>query len=112
MFLIHRKNKPKRREQYTLFYKAAKVLRNETQFSYERNAVPYMDLCFLKDKTSIDADLYIDDSPTNIERFEQEDKNYIIFNNSTNKHCNGPRAMNWDEVYDMVIQAMHDKKMS
>lgn len=85
---------------------------NHTVNWLERNAVPYMDLCFLRDKTSIDADIYIDDSPTNIERFEQEGKNYIIYNNSTNKHCNGPRAMNWDEVYDRVINAMQAKKKS
>ena len=75
----------------------------------EQHAVPYMDLCFLKDKTSVNADVYIDDSPTNITRFEEEGKEYIIYNNSTNKNCSGKRAMNWDEVYDIVIEKMNQK---
>ena len=82
---------------------------NHTVNWLEQHAVPYMDLCFLKDKTSVNADMYIDDSPTNIQRFEQKKKNYIIYHNSTNRSCNGPRAHNWDQVYDLVIQAMTQK---
>lgn len=82
---------------------------NHTVHWLEKNAVPYMDLCFLKDKTSVDADLYIDDSPANIQRFKEEGKQYIIFNNSTNKHLAGPRAMDWDQVYDMAMNAMQQK---
>ncbi|MCC6579798.1 MAG: 5'-nucleotidase, partial [Phycisphaeraceae bacterium] len=62
-----------------------------------------------KDKTSVNADLYIDDSPANIQRFQEEQKNYIIYDNSTNRSCDGPRARNWDEVYDMVMEAMKSK---
>ena len=29
--------------------------------------VPYWDLCFMKEKAAVGADLYIDDSPTNVQ---------------------------------------------
>ena len=72
----------------------------------ERHDVPYWDLCFAKDKTSINADLYIDDSPSNIEAYAAEKKPCIIFENPTNLHLAGTRARNWDEVYDLVVAAM------
>lgn len=73
----------------------------------EEHDVPYWDLCFAKDKTSINADLYIDDSPSNIEAYAAERKPCIIFENPTNHHLGGAlRARTWDEVYDLVVAAM------
>ena len=71
----------------------------------EKHHVPYSDLCFLKNKVSIDAHLYIDDSPTNLEAYAANGLNYLIFENSTNRQLKGPRAKNWDEVYDVVMAA-------
>ncbi|OIR05329.1 5' nucleotidase, deoxy (pyrimidine), cytosolic type C protein [mine drainage metagenome] len=73
----------------------------------EKHDIPYIDLCFVKDKTSINADLYIDDSPSNIKAFERANRPCIVFENSTNRHLDAKlRARNWAEVYDLVAQAM------
>ena len=64
----------------------------------DRHDIPYWDLCFMQQKTAVGADLYIEDSPANIERLRAEGQKTIVFTNSTNEHLPGPRANNWDEV--------------
>jgi 5'(3')-deoxyribonucleotidase len=66
--------------------------------------IPYWDLCFMRDKGAVGADLYIEDAPGNIEQLRREGLPTIVFTNSTNRHLPGPRADNWDDVYDMVMQ--------
>lgn len=65
--------------------------------------IPYWDLCFMKDKTEVGANLYIDDSPTNIQQLKESNCPTIIFSNSTNLSLKGPRAKNWIEVEKMVM---------
>ncbi len=38
----------------------------------DRHDIPYWDLCFMQQKTAVGADLYIEDSPANIERLRAE----------------------------------------
>ena len=66
--------------------------------------IPYWDLCFMQEKSAVGADLYIEDSPTNIERLRDEGQKTIVFTNSTNEHLPEPRADNWDEVAKMVLE--------
>jgi len=33
----------------------------------EHHGIPYWDLCFMKDKAAVGADLYVEDSPANVE---------------------------------------------
>jgi 5'(3')-deoxyribonucleotidase len=68
----------------------------------DRHDIPYWDLCFMQQKTAVGADLYIEDSPTNIERLRGEGQKTIVFTNSTNEHLPGPRANNWNEVLELV----------
>lgn len=73
----------------------------------ERHDIPYLDLCFVKDKVSINADLYIDDSPSNINAYAKANKRCIVFENSTNRDiATELRAKTWDEVYDLVAGEM------
>jgi 5'(3')-deoxyribonucleotidase len=69
----------------------------------DRHDIPYWDLCFMQQKTAVGADLYIEDSPSNIERLRAEGQKTIVFTNSTNEHIDGPRANNWDDVLKMVL---------
>ncbi len=69
----------------------------------DRHDIPYWDLCFMQQKTAVGADLYVEDSPTNIERLRAEGAKTIVFTNSTNEHLAGPRASTWDEVAQMVL---------
>ena len=65
--------------------------------------IPYWDLCFMQEKRAVGADLYIEDSPTNVERLRADGAKTIVFTNSTNEHLDGPRASTWDEVAEMVL---------
>jgi 5'(3')-deoxyribonucleotidase len=65
--------------------------------------IPYWDLCFMQQKTAVGADLYIEDSPANVERLRAEKQKTIVFTNSTNEHLPGPRANTWEEVTQMVL---------
>ncbi len=70
----------------------------------DNHDIPYWDLCFMQEKSAVGADLYIEDSPTNIERLRGEGQKTIVFTNSTNEGLAGPRADTWDEVVDLVLQ--------
>jgi hypothetical protein len=69
----------------------------------DRHDIPYWDLCFMQQKTAVGADLYVEDSPSNIERLRAENQKTIVFTNSTNEHLPGPRANSWDEVLELVL---------
>lgn len=75
----------------------------------DHHGIPYWDLCFMKDKAAVGADLYIEDSPDNILALRADGHATIAFSNSTNTHLGlgAPRAETWDEVERLVL-ATHD----
>ncbi len=68
----------------------------------DSHGIPYWDLCFMKAKTQVGADIYIEDSPGNIEQLRSKGFKTICFGNSTNRHIEKPRAESWQEVYAMI----------
>ena len=68
----------------------------------DQNGIPYWDLCFMKEKDQVGADVYIEDSPDNLDRLRHRGLHAICFANSTNTHIGAPRATNWDEVHRLV----------
>jgi 5'(3')-deoxyribonucleotidase len=68
------------------------------------HGIPYWDLCFMKEKDQVGADIYIEDSPGNLERLRKQGHYAICFANSTNTHIGSPRAETWEEVYERVKQ--------
>jgi 5'(3')-deoxyribonucleotidase len=64
----------------------------------ESHGIPYWDLCFMKDKAAVGADLYIEDAPKNVEQLRVDGHNTIVFANSTNVGLAAPRAKSWTEV--------------
>ena len=70
--------------------------------------IPYWDLCFMADKGAVGAHVYIDDSPANIERLRDLGCKIIVFSNSTNRGLPGPRAETWQEVEQLVMEAMEE----
>jgi 5'(3')-deoxyribonucleotidase len=68
----------------------------------DHHGFPYWDLCFMKDKAQVGANIYIDDSPGNVESLRSYGYNVIVFRNSTNEHLAGPGADNWSEVEAIV----------
>lgn len=70
----------------------------------EHHGIPYCDLCFMKDKSAVGANLYIEDSPANVQALRANGHPTIVFTNSTNLELSGPRANSWEEIEDLVLQ--------
>lgn len=68
----------------------------------DSKGIPYWDLCFMKDKHQVGADIYIEDSPRNVQDLRNEGFYTICFANSTNKDIGDPRTSDWDEIYRLV----------
>lgn len=76
----------------------------------EKHGIPYWDICFMKAKGEVGADLYIEDSPSNIKALQDAKKDVLIFTNSTNKDVAGDRANSWDEVETYVLRKVEKWK--
>jgi 5'(3')-deoxyribonucleotidase len=68
----------------------------------DRHGIPYWDLCFMKEKEQVGADVYIDDGHGNVEQLRAKGLYTICFANSTNKNIAEPRATSWEHVYRLV----------
>jgi 5'(3')-deoxyribonucleotidase len=68
----------------------------------DSHGIPYWDLCFMKEKSQVGADIYVEDTPVNIDQLRSKGLYTICFGNSTNRHIKEPRADSWQEVYDLV----------
>lgn len=68
----------------------------------EHHGIRFKDLCFMREKDQVGADVYIDDTPVNIEALRAAGHYAIVFANSTNMHLADPRAANWEEVYALI----------
>jgi 5'(3')-deoxyribonucleotidase len=76
----------------------------------DHHDIPHWDLCFMKEKAAVGADLYIDDAPRNVENLRAEGLTTIIFTNSTNRAVEGLRADTWKDVERIVLE--HKAKWS
>lgn len=79
---------------------------NQTTEWLDTHGIPYWDLCFLKDKAAVGADLYIEDSPDNVESLRKDGHSVIVFTNSTNRKTAGPRADSWKDVERLVLKEL------
>ena len=92
---------------HRLFVSYAHVASVQQTVSWlDRHGIPYWDLCFMKDKSAVGADLYIEDAPHNIKELRRDPKGspVIVFSNSTNKELDEPRADDWGQVETLVIK--------
>jgi 5'(3')-deoxyribonucleotidase len=64
--------------------------------------IPYRDLCFLGAKAEVQADLYVDDAPHNVEALRAAGNEVIVFDQPYNRGLPGPRATTWAEVEEIV----------
>jgi hypothetical protein len=60
----------------------------------------------MRDKAAVGADLYIEDSPDNVERLRADGHSTIVLTNSTNRRLDGPRADSWADVSSLVTDAV------
>ncbi len=76
------------------------------------HGIPFWDLCFMKDKAAVGADLYVEDSPHNIEHLRRDGHATIVFENSTNRHLPPPRASSWTELEPLVLKHLEEWRRS
>jgi 5'(3')-deoxyribonucleotidase len=74
----------------------------------EHHGIPYWDLCFMRDKAAVGADLYIEDSPDHVQRLREDGHKTIVFTNSTNAGLPEPRADSWLEVEGLVLKELEN----
>jgi 5'(3')-deoxyribonucleotidase len=73
----------------------------------DNHGIPYWDLCFMREKGEVGANLYVDDAPVNIEALQREGKDVIVFDNSTNRDIPTDadhRAGDWEELERLVLK--------
>jgi 5'(3')-deoxyribonucleotidase len=75
----------------------------------DHQGIPYWDLCFMRDKRAVGAELYVEDSPSNIEALKESGAEVIIFDNSTNRQIDGLRAHSWEEVEKIVMERLQER---
>ncbi len=70
--------------------------------------IPYWDICFLGEKSAVDADCFVDDTPEQINRLVENGKRVIVYTNFTNTQIEENdlirRANNWKEVKELVAK--------
>ena len=86
-----------------LFNWAHETSAADTAAWLDRERIPYRDLCFIGDKATVGADLYVEDSPANVERLRRAGRTVIVFDQRYNRHLDGPRASSWDDVVALVL---------
>ena len=72
----------------------------------DRHGIPYWDLCFMGEKGAVNADLYVEDSPHNVEALLRDSRDVIVFSHYANQHLEVPaerRAQSWDEAEPMIV---------
>jgi 5'(3')-deoxyribonucleotidase len=72
----------------------------------EHHGIPYWDLCFMRDKGAVGADLYIEDSPVNIARLREDGHQVLVLRNSTNRDLAAPAAEDWRDVERLVLEML------
>ena len=68
--------------------------------------IPYWDLCFMREKDDVNADLYVEDSVFNVERLVESGAQVLVMANATNQDLapSPPRAASWAEAEPMIRQ--------
>lgn len=72
--------------------------------------IPYRDLCFLGAKPQVEADLYVDDAPGNIAALRKAGNEVIVFDQPDNQDQREPRAANWAEVEEIVMERFTERQ--
>lgn len=78
------------------------IVLSQTAKWLDKEDIPYRSISFTSKKELFDADLFIDDSPSNIKKLRENGKNVLIYTAPYNVDIPGPRASNWNEVYAFI----------
>jgi 5'-nucleotidase len=66
--------------------------------------IPYRDLCFLGRKPAVEADLYVEDAPHNVDELRAAGNDVVVFDQPYNRQLAEPRAATWLDVERLVLE--------
>lgn len=64
----------------------------------------------LAGQAAVGADLYVDDTPANIDALREKGLKAIVFSNSTNRDVDPPCANDWNELEAMILAELEEWK--
>lgn len=74
----------------------------------EHHGIPYWDLCFMRDKSMVDANVYLEDAPGPIQALQEAGRDVITFSNSTNRSMRViDRAGDWTQAEHKIRAYYH-----
>jgi 5'(3')-deoxyribonucleotidase len=82
------------------------VVLEDTAAWLDTAGIPYRDICFLGRKPEVEADVYVDDAPHNLDALAREGNEVIVYDQPYNRNVDAPRARSWAEVETLVVDAM------
>ena len=71
--------------------------------------IPYRDICFLGEKPEVEADIYLEDAPHNITSLRNSGNSVIVFDAPYNQQVDGPRATNWLNCEQIILDLAAEK---
>jgi 5'(3')-deoxyribonucleotidase len=89
-----------------LFNGIHEVSAADTAAWLDLHRIPYRDLCFIGDKQTVGADLYVDDSVHIITSLRAAGRAAIVFDQRYNRHLAGPRVRSWRELGAIVLERL------
>ena len=78
----------------------------------DATGIPYRDLCFLGATPQVEADCYVEDAPHNVVALRETGAHVIVYEQPYNHDVEGPRAVDWSEVEDLVGARVTDLGLS
>lgn len=82
------------------------VVLEDTAAWLDTAGIPYRDICFLGRKPEVEADVYVDDAPHNLDALREAGNRVIVFDQPYNAEVDAPRAHDWAAVERLVLEQM------
>jgi 5'(3')-deoxyribonucleotidase len=82
------------------------VVLEDTAAWLDTAGIPYRDICFLGRKPEVEAHVYVDDAPHNLDALRDHGNDVIVFDQPYNRGVEGRRAAGWSEVERLVLELL------
>lgn len=83
-----------------------RMVMSQTVENLDALGIPFRGISFENDKSTIMADLYVDDAPHNITSLRALGRDVLTFDALYNHDIPGPRATNWTEAKEYILGKM------
>lgn len=81
----------------------------DTSAWLEHHGVPFMSLCFTGLKDSVEATVYVEDSPEQVTILRSAERgSVVVYDQLYNRSLEGPRMYGWDASADLLLQTFEE----